>query len=290
MKIENPIQPTKTPIVGIYKITSPKGKVYIGQSTDIKKRFNDYRLLKCKPQKALYNSLAKYGTVNHTFEIIEECDELLLNEKEIDSIAQHKCFNTKSGMNLKSGGQGGRWSDESKANISKTKTGVPNHKISGEGNGMFGKKHSAEVRLASSLRNSGEKHPFFGKHRSEETKRKIGDASLGEKNKTYGKPANNLGKPHSEATKTKMREAAAKRKLRDGYKGKIGNVVNYDIIKIQQLSIKDEPIKLWDNFAQIEKELGFIKRTIRVVCMGINHSYMGYKWRFCREETNLIVA
>ena len=30
-------------IVGIYKITNPKGKVYIGQSVDIERRFFRYR-------------------------------------------------------------------------------------------------------------------------------------------------------------------------------------------------------------------------------------------------------
>lgn len=33
---------------GIYKVTNPKGKVYIGQSSNIENRFNDYRAYKCK--------------------------------------------------------------------------------------------------------------------------------------------------------------------------------------------------------------------------------------------------
>jgi hypothetical protein len=32
-------------ICGIYKITSPSGKVYIGQSVDIKRRFTTYKIL-----------------------------------------------------------------------------------------------------------------------------------------------------------------------------------------------------------------------------------------------------
>jgi group I intron endonuclease len=59
---------------GIYKITNPNGKVYIGQSIDIDKRWNKYKVKNCKPQIRLYNSLNKYGWENHYKDIIEECE------------------------------------------------------------------------------------------------------------------------------------------------------------------------------------------------------------------------
>ena len=64
-------------MIGIYKITNPKGAVYIGQSYNIFYRFSQYKRLNCKPQRKLYNSLNKYGYENHTFEIIETCYENL---------------------------------------------------------------------------------------------------------------------------------------------------------------------------------------------------------------------
>lgn len=67
---------------GIYKITSPTSRVYIGQSVNIKKRFRDYRCLNCKKQPALFNSLTKHSSKNHIFEIIEECPKELLNKRE----------------------------------------------------------------------------------------------------------------------------------------------------------------------------------------------------------------
>jgi group I intron endonuclease len=70
-------------MVGIYKITSPTKKVYIGQSIDIEKRFKNYEGLNCKRQPAIYNSLLKYGWEQHIFEVIEECLEEQLNEREI---------------------------------------------------------------------------------------------------------------------------------------------------------------------------------------------------------------
>lgn len=69
-------------MTGIYKITSPSGRIYIGQSIDIDKRFESYRKLKCKLQPRLYSSIVKYGVDNHVFEIIETCDVLHLNNRE----------------------------------------------------------------------------------------------------------------------------------------------------------------------------------------------------------------
>ena len=65
---------------GIYKITNPKGKIYIGQSINIERRFQDYKNLRCREQRLIFESLAKYGWVNHKFEILEECKNL--NERE----------------------------------------------------------------------------------------------------------------------------------------------------------------------------------------------------------------
>lgn len=65
---------------GIYKITSPTGKVYIGQSTDIKKRWAKYMQIKyVKGQPAIYRSFIKYGVEAHQFDIIEYCTEEDLN-------------------------------------------------------------------------------------------------------------------------------------------------------------------------------------------------------------------
>jgi group I intron endonuclease len=69
-------------MIGIYKITSPSNKVYIGQSRNIEKRFIQYKNNLAKGQKALNGSFLKYGHENHIFEIIEECSIIMLNSKE----------------------------------------------------------------------------------------------------------------------------------------------------------------------------------------------------------------
>jgi group I intron endonuclease len=69
-------------IIGIYKITSPTGRIYIGQSTNINNRKNKYKNSKCKSQPKIYRSILKYGWESHYFEIIEECPESYLDELE----------------------------------------------------------------------------------------------------------------------------------------------------------------------------------------------------------------
>lgn len=54
----------------IYKLTSPSGEVYIGQSKDLKIRFGMYKNLKHNNQPILYNSLKKYGWESFKIEII----------------------------------------------------------------------------------------------------------------------------------------------------------------------------------------------------------------------------
>ena len=71
-------------MIGIYKITSPSGKIYIGQSIDIKFRFDTYRRLNKQVSSSpkLYRSLLKYGYDNHIFEVLDDCLFDALNEKE----------------------------------------------------------------------------------------------------------------------------------------------------------------------------------------------------------------
>lgn len=69
-------------IVGIYKITSPSNRIYIGQTVDFVKRKSHYKNLKRNSQIRLYNSVKKYGWDSHKLELIEECDVNALSERE----------------------------------------------------------------------------------------------------------------------------------------------------------------------------------------------------------------
>lgn len=108
-------------MIGIYKITNSKGKIYIGQSVNIEIRFLKYKQLNCKRQPKLYFSLKKYGVENHIFEIIEECSIELLDEREI---YWGELYNVlEEGLNLKLGKGNHSLSQETKDKISKSMLG-----------------------------------------------------------------------------------------------------------------------------------------------------------------------
>ena len=104
------------PIVGIYKITSPSGKIYIGQSSNIHERIKRYINLNCKPQIRLYNSLLKYGWNDHIFKIIEECDINQLDERELFWGIKLDTLGI-NGLNLRLGNSNGLCSEETKRKI-----------------------------------------------------------------------------------------------------------------------------------------------------------------------------
>jgi len=155
-------------IIGIYKITNPKGRIYIGQSTDIYARWNSYKSENCKTQILLYNSLKKHGWDAHAKEIFL-CEESKLNELEIYYIQLFQTLNSKYGMNCRGGGNhGGKHSDKTKELLRIAKLGKPNSQQSkdkvkktaierGFGKWMLGKKHSVESNRKKAL--FGEHHP-----------------------------------------------------------------------------------------------------------------------------------
>lgn len=140
-------------MIGIYKITSPTNKIYIGQSINIEKRKKYYQNAHCKGQKKLYASIIKYGFENHNFEIICECLENELNKLEEYYISYFNSFNTILGMNLDSGGLSKKQSDETKLKRSNSLKGRVftqewKDKIAAKSKGrMLGYKHTEETLL-----------------------------------------------------------------------------------------------------------------------------------------------
>ena len=92
-------------ICGIYKITNQiNGKSYVGQSIDIATRLRNHRT--ATDDCAIHKAIRKYGVENFSFEIIEKCEQSLLNEREIYWI---DFYNTSApnGYNIANGGLGG---------------------------------------------------------------------------------------------------------------------------------------------------------------------------------------
>ena len=97
-------------MIGIYKITNKKKKkCYIGQSNDIKRRFAQHKSpyeWNRNPESHLYRAFQKYGINNFQFEVIEECSNEELNDKEIFWINYYHSMTKENGYNLNSGGNG----------------------------------------------------------------------------------------------------------------------------------------------------------------------------------------
>lgn len=90
-------------VIGIYKLTSPSGKCYIGQSTNIYQRFRDHRRDKKYKHAKLYNAINKYGYDRFKKEIIEMCSMEELDTKETFWIRSYNSVD--DGYNCDYGGQ-----------------------------------------------------------------------------------------------------------------------------------------------------------------------------------------
>lgn len=179
----------KSLLVGVYELTSPSGKVYVGQSWDIQRRFNRYKNLNCKKQRKLFNSLNKYGLCNHRIKILElfygdGANQETLDRIEIANIKYNKDIGNEL-LNLASGGSRGKHSEETLAIL---------RDIRGEKNPSFGKKRSKEFcekrrgEGNPNFGNRGPKNPNFGKKQTEERRLK----TSGENNYWYGKRGSDI--------------------------------------------------------------------------------------------------
>jgi group I intron endonuclease len=138
-------------MIGVYKITNPNGKIYIGSSINIEKRIKHYNSVSCKNQTKLYNSIKKYGWENHKLEIIKECEIEQLYHFERFYGEKYNVLSS-DGLNL------------ILPKIGELKVGV-----------------SDETRLKMSISKQGNKNTFLGKTHTQEAKLKISLSQLGRK-------------------------------------------------------------------------------------------------------------
>jgi group I intron endonuclease len=134
----------------IYKITSPSNRIYVGQTNDFRKRLNAHRnSMKRKSSNViLINSFKKYGFDEHDFEIIEECNDSILDEREIYWIKKLNSFNLYNhlGMNMTLGGEGQR------GKLDKRRKAIAINNLFKNGTPFKGKHHTEENKKASSTR------------------------------------------------------------------------------------------------------------------------------------------
>jgi group I intron endonuclease len=249
----------------IYKITSPSNKVYIGQTINIHRRFIKYKGLRCKAQPRIYNSLVKYGSENHVFEIIEECNIYDLNIRE-RHWQDHYDVLSDNGLNCVLTNTDEKYlvrSLETRKKMSESRKG---------------KKLSKEMILALIKRNTGRRH-------SEETKRKISEGNIGKRlglkfsdeiNKKKGSKGSKhplYGIGHSEESRIKMskshtgkkRSPEAIEKFRNSMKGKMIGADNSMSKKLLHLEtgIFYDSIKEAATFACSHKSIHHVYNLMR---------------------------
>ena len=139
---------------GIYKITSPTGRIYIGQSVNIKLRFRAYKNGGGKGQPKLRRSIDKYGWNEHQFDIIEYCDLEDLNCSERFWQDEFDVLN--EGLNCVLQQCGAK-----RRTLTETSIKALKERMKGEGNPNWGIPFSPDRSKAQSERMSGENHHFY---------------------------------------------------------------------------------------------------------------------------------
>jgi group I intron endonuclease len=243
-------------MIGIYKITNPKGKIYIGQSKNIERRWEEYnKLRRCKNQIKLYNSLLLYTPNNHKFEIIEECNADQLDEREIYWGSYYNVL-TEAGLNLKLGNGRGKVSNETKL------------KISTANKGKAGKyERTNHIKALTGKANSIKIFQFERNGKLVQEWESIAKAEL-----EFGKGIkDNLAK----TTKSSHGFIWSYSNIFPGY-----NTLHGNNIKIIQKSKEKYIIKEWNSLSEIEKTLGYPTSNISSCCRGKQKSAYGYIWKY----------
>ena len=196
----------------VYKITNPKGKIYVGSTVNIKDRVCRYKNLRCKAQPKIYNSLKKYGFENHVIEIICECTINDMYAKESYYGALHNVL-SKDGLNLmlpKGGDKFETVSEERRANMRAR---------------MLGKKISEETRAKQR-----------GKIRTPETIEKLRQSHLGFKRSEESINKNRVywtGRKHTDEARANMRIAQKNHRIPEHALLKAYEVTGKKVINIE---------------------------------------------------------
>jgi len=233
-------------MIGIYKITSPSGKIYIGQTTNFTKRKNYYRNGAKPYQVRIHNSLQKYGYDAHTIEFIEQCLLENLNERErywqdfYDVIGEN-------GLNCRlteTKDKSGFISDESKSKMSVAR----------------------QNRILTDKEKYRLKSLFLGRKHTEETRLKMSESAKGRKftaEHIAKLPQNQKGKYRpkaSEATKIKQSLNSGKSKI------------------VYQYTINGMFIDEYRNVSEAQRCLGI--KNISSAALGKIPSSGGFKWSY----------
>ncbi|PRY38521.1 group I intron endonuclease [Spirosoma oryzae] len=260
--------PENTP--GIYKITSPSGRVYIGQSINIPSRWVAYRYYYKKDRSLiLYHSFEKYGYKKHKFEVLEFCDASELNNRERYWIEYFKSnfrkYPQNRGLNLQDGG-----------NVPPIFEGVP-------------KSEETRKKIAEKLRKSH----FEGKYLEKRAIR------LGypfcvipeNKNSFLGNVSEGINDLALVTPHKSLQLGLSRREILSKIKGE-KKVVTQAIIDgnlrkglktrkvVYQYSLDGTLLNTFNGLVEVKSELGLNPSAISRCCKGLQRQAFGFIWKY----------
>ena len=258
-------------MIGIYKITNKiNGKCDIGQSIDIKRRINDHK--HCKTDKPLYRAFKKYGIDNFDFEILEECSQEELDQKEIYYINFYNSTTDGNGYNLEHGGE---FKDIILCEEAKKKA------VEGFKKAI---KNMPKEQFEEWHKKIGLKHK--GKIVSQEQREKISKTLkkyFKDENVRKNLSAKHKGKVISLFTRIKM-SIIQQEKMKQYAK------------KVLQYDLNNNLIAEYNSLQDASKQTGFCKSGIGNCCNGKAHTCNGFRWKYdeefnkqFRKSTNRII-
>jgi len=187
------------------------GKTYVGQSKHPEKREKEHLGAACSGAEGkLYWAIRKYGEKNFLFEVIEDCEDELSNEREAFWIDHYNSF--EDGYNSTTGGDHFSLSEEAKEKIGsffrgKSLTEEHKQKLHESNKGKKPPPHSPETlkKMSESMKgkNTGPK--------TEEHRRNLSEAHKGKK----------LSREHKEKLSAYTRTDETRQKLSDAGKGRV---------------------------------------------------------------------
>lgn len=257
-------------MTGIYKLTSPNNKSYIGKSTNIFQRWEQHKAVSHTKSTKLYKSIKKYGWDNFKKEIIKECKVEELDNLEIFYIKKYN--SVEKGLNLTYGGDGGKKSDETKIKISKSMVGKNNWSKGGYHtkpvlqyslNGKLIKKWDSciEAELALNI-------TTINQAASNKIKTSGGYIWIYENNFLSSLLENKILEANTHKGKGKSKSNLHKKKINTKERAK--NISKGRMKPILQYSKDNIFIKEWDSIQLASKELGINSSSI---CSNLNKKY-----------------
>ena len=287
--------------IGIYKIKNLlNDKVYIGQSVDIEKRWSTHKTeLKNNYHYNIHLQSAwnKYGEDNFSFDVIEKCEEDLLDEKECYYIELLNTMDSEHGYNLVSGGtknrkftnetlkrmsaaQKGRvHSEETKKKISESHKGKVYSEETIEKLRISHQKENLSPETINKMSLAKKGKPLSEEHRknlsavrknivfSDETRKKISES--------------NMGHEVSTETREKIRKAHTGKKLSEEAKEKVRKTrVRKPVVQLDKNDFTF--ICEYESVTLAEEITGVPATHISACCKGKRKSAYGFVW--CYKE------